>query len=93
MIALLRLGLFVLLIELIFYGLLMVYIRSLKREELEKKWDARHPDIAGPSDARRRFVALSMVGFNKTLRARLVGLVLVLPFIAIMVIIWLVNYR
>ena len=63
-----------------------------KREALEKEWDRRHPEIAGNSHLRREFVRRSMIGFGRTLRARLVGLVLVLPLVAIVVIVILVNY-
>ncbi|MDQ7261481.1 hypothetical protein NM680_06665 [Paracoccus sp. PS-1] len=93
MIAFLRLIGMVLIVELIFYALIWIYIRSLRREELEKEWDRRHPERAGPSPERAEFVRRSMVGFSKTLRARLVGLVLVLPVVAIVVIIVIVNYN
>ncbi|UXU73913.1 MULTISPECIES: hypothetical protein [unclassified Paracoccus (in: a-proteobacteria)] len=93
MIAFLRLIGLVLVIELIFYVLIGLYVRSLRREQLEKEWDRRHPDRAGPSPERKEFVRRSMIGFGKTLRARLVGLVLVLPMVAIVVIIVIVNYN
>jgi len=92
MMALLRLIGLVLVIELLFYVLLSIYIRSTRREALEKEWDRRHPEAAGNSAPRREFVRRSMIGFSKTLRARLVGLVLVLPLVAIVVIVILVNY-
>ncbi len=93
MIAFLRLIGMVLIVELIFYALLSIYIRSLRREDLEKEWDRRHPERAGPSPERGEFVRRSMVGFNKTLQARLVALVLFLPVVAIIVIIVIVNYN
>ncbi|MTH78705.1 hypothetical protein GL286_13305 [Paracoccus aestuariivivens] len=93
MLALLRLIGLVLVVELIFYFLLTVYIRSTRREALENEWDRRHPEKTGPSPERREFVRRSMIGFSKTLRARLVGLVLVLPVVAIVVIVILVNYN
>ena len=80
-------------IEALFYVLLSLYIRSLRREKLEGDWDRRHPDRAGPGPERREFVRRAMVGFERTLKARLVGLVLVIPTIAIMVIIYYVNNR
>lgn len=91
--AFLRLIAMVLVIELIFYVLLGIYLRSTRREELENEWDDRHPDRAGDSPERREFVRRSMVGFRKTLRARLAALVLVLPVVAIVVIVVLVNYN
>lgn len=93
MMALLRLIAMVLVIELIFYVLLGIYLRSTRREALEKEWDARHPDRAGDSPERREFVRRSMVGFRKTLRARLATLVLVLPLMAVVLIVILVNYN
>ncbi len=92
MIALIRLAALVIGLEALFYVLISLYVRSLQRERLEKQWDARHPEIAGDSETRRDFVRKSMVGFEKTLRARLVMLVLILPFVAIMATIYLVNY-
>ena len=93
MIALFRLIGLVLVIELMFYALIYIYVRSLRREALEKEWDRRHPDRAGPTGERDAFVRRSMLGFEKTLRARLVGLVLVLPLIVIVTIIVFVNYN
>ncbi|WP_347268746.1 hypothetical protein [Paracoccus sp. (in: a-proteobacteria)] len=93
MIAFLRLIAMVLAIELVFYVLISIYVRSLRREELEREWDRRHPARAGASPQRTAFVRRAMRGFNRTLRARLVGLVLVLPLVAIAAIIVIVNYN
>lgn len=90
---LLRLVAMLLLIEAIFYLLISIYLRSTKREALENEWGRRHPDRAGDSPERREFVRRSMVGFQKTLKARLVGLVFILPTIAIGVIAWYVNVQ
>ena len=93
MFVLLRMMAFLFLIEAFFYLLLSIYLRSTKKEELEKEWDRRHPDRAGDSPERREFARRSMVGFQKTLKARLVGLVFILPTIAIGVIAWYVNVQ
>ncbi len=93
MIALLRLMGLVLVVELIFYALIYIYVRSLRRESLENEWDRRHPERAGPSEERDTFVRRSMVGYSRSLRARLVGLVLVLPLVVIVTIIFYVNYK
>ncbi|MFD1796382.1 hypothetical protein FQV27_00530 [Paracoccus aurantiacus] len=93
MMVLLRLVLFLFIVEVIFYLLLTIYLRSTKREALEDEWDRRHPDRAGDSAERSAFVRRSMVGFQKTLKARLVGLVFILPTIAIAVIAWFVNVQ
>lgn len=92
MLALLRLIGLVLVIEALFYALLTVYLRSTRREALEKEWDRRHPDRAGDSPERRVFIRRAMQGFSRTLRGRLALLVLVLPVVAIVAIIIIVNY-
>lgn len=89
----LRLIIFLFIIETIFYLLLSIYLRSTKAEALENEWDQRHPERAGESPERSIFVRRSMMGFEKTLKAQLVGLVFVLPTIAIGVIAWYVNVQ
>lgn len=91
--ALIRLWLFLLAVQTVFYILLRLYIRSSQVERLENRWDARHPDQAGNSAARRAFIAKAMTGFNRTLRARLALLVFVLPTAAVLTIVILVNWQ
>lgn len=93
MFAFLRLIGLILVVEAIFYALIYVYVRSLRRESLEDEWDRRHPERAGPTEEREAFVRRSMLGYDKTLRARLVGLVLVFPLVVIVTIIVFVNYN
>ncbi|MFI0395532.1 hypothetical protein [Paracoccus jiaweipingae] len=92
MAALLRLIGVMIALEALFYVLISVYLRSLRREALEEEWDASHPDQPGDGPQRRDFVAARMRGFDKTLRARLVALVFVLPTLAVAAIIYYVNY-
>lgn len=89
---LIRLAAVVLAIEALFYVLISVYVRSLRREALEEAWARRHPDRPGDSPERRRFVRRALIGFRRSLRRRLVGLVFVVPTLAIIVVVWLVNY-
>lgn len=93
MIALLRLIGIVIAVEALFYVLLTIYIRSLRRERLEEEWNARHPNMAVDHDRRREFVRKSMVGFEKSLKSRLLLLVFVVPTMAIMAIIYYVNWQ
>lgn len=79
-------------LEAFFYVLISVYMRSLQREKLENLWDQRHPEDAGDTDERREFVRRAMVGFEKTLRARLVALVFIIPTIAVAAVIYFVNW-
>lgn len=91
--ALFRLVILVFLLEAMFYLLLRIYIRSLRREKLEDAWDARHPEMAGNNPMRAEFVRKSMVGFDRTLKSRLLWLVFIIPTLAIMGIVWWVNMR
>lgn len=93
MIALFRLIVLVFLLEAMFYLLLRIYIRSLRRERLEEIWDERHPDRAGNNPARDEFVRKSMVGFDRTLKSRLLWLVFIIPTLAIMAIVYWVNWQ
>lgn len=93
MAALFRLIVLVLLLEVMFFLLLRIYIRSLRREKLEDIWDERHPEMAGNNPARREFVRKSMVGFEKSLKSRLIWLVFVIPTAAIMAIVVMVNWQ
>lgn len=93
MAAFLRLILFLLIAETVVYLMLRIYLRSLRAERLEKRWDRRHPAMAGNSPDRRAFVRRSMTGFDRTLRSRLLLLVFVLPNLAVMGIIYWVNWQ
>ena len=89
----LRLLAVVIAIEAAIYVVLSLYLRSLERERLEEEWDAANPGRGGDSEARRAFLDRRMQTFHKTLRARLVALVLVLPLVAIGVIVYVVNHE
>ena len=89
----LRLLAIVIAMEAAAYVVLSIYLRSLERERLEEDWDAVNPGRGGDSEARRAFVDRRMRMFHKTLRARLVALVLVLPLVAIAVIVYVVNHE
>ncbi len=93
MAALFRLIVLVFLIETMFYLLLRIYIRSLKRERLESLWDERHPERAGNSPERDEFVRRAMVGFDTSLKARLLWLVFIIPTLAILAIVIQVNWQ
>ncbi|WP_240558432.1 hypothetical protein [Paracoccus contaminans] len=79
--------------EALFYVLLWFYLRSLRRERLEEEWEERHPGDPADSPERDEFLERSMADFQTSLRARLVGLVFILPTLAVAAIIYFVNYR
>ncbi len=80
-----------LVIEMVLYVILSAYVRSVRREALENAWKAKHPEIAQDRKAMSEAVERSMRGYSKTLRARLVNLVFVVPTIIVLAIIYIVN--
>ncbi len=70
------------------YLLIWIYSRSVRREELEKEWDAGGIDID-----RDRYIADGMKAYEQTLRRRLIGLVYVIPTILVVVIIYILNFQ
>ena len=91
MIGFLRLMVFWSVFAAIAYWSLLVYSRSLRREALEKQWDADPPDGA-TDDTRRAFIEQGMAAYEGSLRRKLLWGVIVLPFIAIGALVYLVNY-
>lgn len=93
MAALFRLIIVILLLEALFYLLLRIYIRSQRRERLEDIWDQRHPDRAGDTPLRDEFVRKSMIGYDRTLKSRLLWLVFIIPNLIMIGIIIRVNWQ
>ncbi len=87
MIAMFRLALFGLAGMTIMYFLVSIYSRSTQREELEKAWDAAQ----GPGD-REEFIAAGMAAYEKGLRKKLIWLVYVIPTLAVLAAIYLLNF-
>lgn len=90
MIGFLRLMLFWAVFSALFYWLLLIYARSLRREALEKKWDADPPAPATEA-ARDAFIQQGMADYEGSLRRKLLWGVIVLPFLAIGLLVYLVN--
>lgn len=93
MIAMFRLALVILVVEAIFYALLFIYLRSTKAEQLEQEWARRHPEQPHDSLQRKEFLRRALAAFTRRIRPRLAWFVMVLPMVAIMAIIFFVNYR
>lgn len=91
MIGFLRLMLFWAVFAAIAYWVLLIYSRSLRREALEKEWDANPPADTTP-EGRDAFVEQGMAAYEGSLRRKLLWGVIVLPFIAIGLLLYLVNY-
>lgn len=88
--ALLRFVAIILLFEAAIYVTIRRWLRTTEIIRLEREWDERYP--RGDSEVRRLFVQRAMAGFDRTWRARLVWLVMILPLAAILTIIYLVNH-
>jgi len=62
----------------VIYAAIWLYARSVRREKLEKHWDAEHPDGDDP-DARQAFVAQGMAEYQAGFRPKLILLVYIVP--------------
>ena len=71
----------------IFYGLLRIYSRSLRKEKLEKRWEAEKPE----GTYKEQYVKDGLAAYDRSLRPKLLALIFFIPFIAIGVIIYMVN--
>ncbi|WP_265500541.1 hypothetical protein [Paracoccus beibuensis] len=90
--ALIRLWLIVFALQLALYLGLRISIRLRQVRRLEARWDSRHSG-QGDTPARRAFVARGTAGFGRSLQVRLAALVFVLPTLAILGIVVLVNWQ
>lgn len=91
MIGFLRLMAFWAVFAAVAYWALLVYSRSLRREALEKEWDA-NPQETVDAAAREAFIEQGMADYEHSLRRKLLWGVIILPFLAIGLLIYLVNY-
>lgn len=69
------------------YLLVSIYSRSVRREKLEKRFDAG--DGEGERDA---YIEAGMKTYQHGLRRRLIWLVYIIPMVVVGVTIYLVNY-
>jgi hypothetical protein len=74
----------------VIYWSIAIYARSVRKENLEKSFDAANP---GSTDraARDAFVSAGMTAYNASLRPKLLGLVYVVPTLVIGSVIYLIN--
>lgn len=89
--AILRLFIVTAFISALLYAVLWAYLRSRYREGLEDEWAEAHPALAGEAGVRRDFIARRMRDYDRGLRARLVGLVLIMPLALMLLTAYLVN--
>lgn len=73
------------------YFLIAVYSRSVRREKLEKQWDAEH-EGGGDRQARDAYVEKGMAEYHASLRPKLILLVYVIPVVLVAAIHILTTY-
>jgi hypothetical protein len=88
MIAIIRLAVFGYIALTIIYFLVSIYSRSVRREKLEKKYDAG--GIEGERDA---YIEAGMQAYEHGLRRRLLWLVYIIPTVVIALTVYFVNYQ
>jgi hypothetical protein len=88
MIAIIRLAVVGFILLSIAYLLISIYSRSVRREKLEKGWDANPPAGAGDAGADRPILRQGMRAYEHGLRKKLIWLVYIIPTIAIVVIVY-----
>lgn len=74
----------------VIYFSVSLYSRSVRKERLEDQFDQEHPD-GGEAGARDAFVAEGMQAYHSSIRPKLIGLVYVVPTVAIAAIAYTIN--
>ena len=93
MIGILRILVFAFIGLSVVYLMVSIYSRSVRREKLEKAWDT-DPVYEGAAMADRdAYIAEGMRAYESGLRKRLIWLVYILPFVAMALIIYFVNWN
>lgn len=72
----------------IVYFIMGIYWRSLRREDLEKEFDA-----GGKDGERSAYIAEGMARYEKGLKKRLLWLIYILPTVAFVAIIYILNFQ
>ncbi len=92
MISLIRLMIFAFVGLSILYLVVSVYSRSVRREKLEKRWDAAPPEGQGETE-RASYIEQGMREYEHGLKKRLIWLVYIIPMIVFAVTIYLINWE
>jgi ABC-type multidrug transport system permease subunit len=88
MIAMLRVAVFWAIALTVVYFLVAIYSRSVRREWLEKKYDA-----GGIEGERHDYIEAGMQAYEQGLRRKLLWLVYIIPTVVVGVTIYFVNYQ
>ncbi|WP_342069929.1 hypothetical protein [Yoonia algicola] len=74
----------------VIYFSVSIYSRSVRKERLEDEFDEENPD-GGAAGARDAFVMEGLKAYDASIRPKLIGLVYVVPTIAIGAIVYMIN--
>ena len=88
MIGIIRLAVFGFIALTVVYFTVAIYSRSVRREKLEKKYDA-----GGIEGERHDYIEAGMQAYEHGLKRRLLWLVYIIPTVVIAVTIYFVNYQ
>ncbi|MDB5659605.1 MAG: hypothetical protein JWS10_2220 [Cypionkella sp.] len=88
MIGILRAAILGFIILSVAYVLISIYSRSVRREKLEKKFDA-----GGIEGDRESYIRGGMQTYEKGLRRRLLWLVYIIPAVVVTATVYFVNYQ
>ncbi|CUH88277.1 hypothetical protein PH5382_02210 [Phaeobacter sp. CECT 5382] len=88
MFAFLRLFVLFSLVLTVIYGAVSLYSRERRRARLKRRWKDR-----GLTGDRQAFIQRGLYQYDRSFRRRLILLVYILPFGAIALVIYLVNFR
>lgn len=88
MMAFVRLAVMGLIVMTVFYVLIGIYVRSLRRERLEEMWEEQ-----GRIGDRDAFVQEGMAAYNKSLRPKLLIFVYIVPTLLFIATIYFTNYQ
>lgn len=83
-----RLWVFALIGMTVVYFLVGIYWRSLRREELEKRFDA-----GGIDGDRTAYIENGMAEYEKGLKKRLLWLIYIIPTIVFVAIVYILNFQ
>ncbi|PYC47203.1 hypothetical protein DI396_11650 [Litorivita pollutaquae] len=76
------------------YFIVSLYSRSVRREKLEKRWDAAHENapLGADDPARNAYIEDGMASYEGSLRKKLILLIFVLPVVAVIALVYLNNF-
>ena len=75
------------------YLMVSVYSRSVRREKLEKAWDADPARIEASKSERDAYIEAGMQAYRHGLRRKLIWLVYIIPMATVAATVYYVNYQ